>query len=92
MKSIKKVLLLAGFIPLLMLQPIEAKAGGDEDPPHGHGRPEMGDEVIQERGWVLWPAEKVEVGSTMERMSSQIGPNALEDLWLCIDRMLATIR
>ncbi len=90
MKSIGKLLSILVFIPVLLLQPINVMADGDENPPHG--RPEMGDETSLASSMVPGKDEKTDVATMTWQEVSQAGLNALEDLWSCIDGVAGIIR
>ncbi len=90
MKSIGRLLSILVFIPVLLLQPVEVVADGDENPPHG--RPEMGDETSLASSLVPGKDEKTDVATMTWQEVSQPGLNALEDLWTYIDRVSGIIR
>jgi len=89
MKCVRKWISIAGVVPVLILQPVTMRAGGDDDPPHG--RPEWGngDEATLMKSLEPRAGEMMGDKGRLTAVTPR-GEDPLGSLWKEIDRLIGT--
>ena len=75
MKDAKKLLLILALVPFLAMQPVETRADGGEDPPHG--RPGFQEETVRSRGEDPGPGAAAVESATRESDARATSPGGV---------------